>query len=184
MNPRRRRFVHEYLKDLNGTQACIRAGYSSKGANVTGAQLLANPSVKAAVETAIAQRAVRVEATVDEVVRELRRLASVDIRQAYDRHGALLPFDKMPEDVSRAIVGVECVEQTDSEGNVTGILKKVKFADKKGPLELLGKHLRMFDEQKPATGDGVQTSALKPKTALRILQLSQGDETSDPETKH
>jgi phage terminase small subunit len=46
MNARRRRFVAEYLKDLNATQAAIRAGYSPKTANEQGAQLLANLSVR------------------------------------------------------------------------------------------------------------------------------------------
>ena len=40
------RFVDEYPKDLNATQAAIRAGYSRKAARTTGAQLLANPAIK------------------------------------------------------------------------------------------------------------------------------------------
>jgi phage terminase small subunit len=33
-------FIDEYLKDFNGTQACIRAGYSEKGAAQTASRLL------------------------------------------------------------------------------------------------------------------------------------------------
>ena len=40
LTPRQARFVEEYLKDLNGTQAAIRAGYSAKTANEQAAQTL------------------------------------------------------------------------------------------------------------------------------------------------
>jgi len=39
------RFVAEYLKDLNATQAAIRAGYSRKTAEVQGSRLLRNALV-------------------------------------------------------------------------------------------------------------------------------------------
>ena len=54
LTPRQARFVKEYLVDLNGTQAAIRAGYSSRTANEQAARLLANISVKAAVEAGAA----------------------------------------------------------------------------------------------------------------------------------
>ena len=50
LNPRQQRFVDEYLKDANGTQAVIRAGYSANGAKVTAHRLLTNPNVKEAVK--------------------------------------------------------------------------------------------------------------------------------------
>ncbi len=43
MTQRQRRFIDEYLVDLNGTQAAIRAGYSPKSAAVTAAKNLRNP---------------------------------------------------------------------------------------------------------------------------------------------
>jgi len=50
LSPKRQRFVDEYVVDFNGTQAAIRAGYAPKAANEQAARLLANASVKAAVE--------------------------------------------------------------------------------------------------------------------------------------
>ena len=52
MTERQRRFVSEYLKDGNGAQAAIRAGFSKNGANVTASQLLARPSIALAVAEA------------------------------------------------------------------------------------------------------------------------------------
>ena len=50
LSPKRQRFVDEYVVDFNGTQAAIRAGYAPKAANEQAARLLANASVKAAIE--------------------------------------------------------------------------------------------------------------------------------------
>ena len=47
LNPKQIRFCQEYVIDLNGTQAAIRAGYSTKTANEQSAQLLAKLSIKA-----------------------------------------------------------------------------------------------------------------------------------------
>ena len=49
-------FVNEYLIDMNGTQAAIRAGYSPRTANEQASRLLANVNVKAAVEAAKKER--------------------------------------------------------------------------------------------------------------------------------
>jgi phage terminase small subunit len=39
-------FIKEYMKDMNGTQAAIRAGYSEKGAKVQACNLLKRPDVQ------------------------------------------------------------------------------------------------------------------------------------------
>lgn len=46
LTPKQARFIEEYLKDLNGTQAAIRAGYSPHTANEQAARLLAKASVQ------------------------------------------------------------------------------------------------------------------------------------------
>ena len=47
LTPRERKFVHEYLVDLNGKDAAIRAGYSEKTAASQASRLLRKPEVKA-----------------------------------------------------------------------------------------------------------------------------------------
>lgn len=46
MTPKQKRFCVEYLVDLNGTQAAIRAGYSKKTANRIASQLLSKLDIK------------------------------------------------------------------------------------------------------------------------------------------
>jgi len=46
LNPKQLRFCEEYMRDSNGTQAAIRAGYSAKTANEQGSKLLAKGSIQ------------------------------------------------------------------------------------------------------------------------------------------
>lgn len=49
MNARQKRFVTEYMIDMNATQAAIRAGYSEKTAYSSGQRLLKNVEVESAI---------------------------------------------------------------------------------------------------------------------------------------
>lgn len=49
-NKKHERFCQEYILDLNATQAAIRAGYSVKQANSTGARLYAKVSIRARID--------------------------------------------------------------------------------------------------------------------------------------
>ena len=71
---RQESFVTEYLVDLNGTQAAIRAGYSPKGASARASELLANRKIQEALAHARGARRERLEIDADSVVRELARL--------------------------------------------------------------------------------------------------------------
>jgi phage terminase small subunit len=70
-----RRFVTEYLVDLNATQAAIRAGYSANGASVTGCRLLADPKIRTLIEARNEKRAERVGLTADGVLEGIKRLS-------------------------------------------------------------------------------------------------------------
>lgn len=87
LTAKQQRFVAEYLKDLNGTQAAIRAGYSPKTANEQAARLLANVSVRSSVDEAIAQRSARTEIDADWVLKRLAQGATADLADLYDEHG-------------------------------------------------------------------------------------------------
>ncbi|NTU49348.1 MAG: terminase small subunit [Desulfobulbaceae bacterium] len=89
MNARQKRFCEEYIVDLNGKQASIRAGYSAKTAEVTGSQLLRNPKVSAYITALQLKRSNRVEITADEVLEQLWNIATADPRELTEnRRGA------------------------------------------------------------------------------------------------
>lgn len=64
------RFVKEYLIDSNATQAAIRAGYSEKTANEQGSRLLANVSVREAVNRGQEKKAEKLSITALDLVKE------------------------------------------------------------------------------------------------------------------
>ena len=76
LTARQMRFVDEYLKDLNATQAAIRAGYKATTAvAANAARLLKNDKVQEAIEARKQTRLERVELEQDWVVNELRKVA-------------------------------------------------------------------------------------------------------------
>ncbi len=86
---KRQRFVDEYIKDCNGTQAAIRAGYSQKSAQVQSAQLLAIPMVKQAVEEKQAAIAKINEISAEWVVQKAKKIVERCMQEepVYDNEG-------------------------------------------------------------------------------------------------
>ena len=89
LSPKRQRFVDEYVVDFNGTQAAIRAGYAPKAANEQAARLLANASIKAAVEEKLAEIRRKNEITADWVVDKAKKIIErcMQAEPVYDNEG-------------------------------------------------------------------------------------------------
>jgi phage terminase small subunit len=146
---RRDLFAREYLKDLNGTQAAIRAGYAPAGAHVEGSRLLADEEVQAHIAGLAAARNTELKIEAREVLEELLRLAMQDIAPAFNDDGTLKQIHEIPADIRRAIAGVEVEELFEGRGQdreQVGVLKKVKFWNKNQALEALGRHLALFKD--------------------------------------
>lgn len=77
---KRRAFVREFVKDWNGSQAAIRAGYSTATAGVIAHELLNIPKIKAAIERRMEAAAAAAEVDTQLVMSELYGLAMADPR--------------------------------------------------------------------------------------------------------
>ena len=75
LTPKQTQFLAEYLIDLNGRQAAIRAGYTPKTAEVQASRLLRNAKVRVALEDAMQARSKRTEVSADRVIGELAKIA-------------------------------------------------------------------------------------------------------------
>ena len=139
LTDKQKRFVDEYMVDLNATAAARRAGY--KDPNI-GRQLITKNNVSAEIQKRQAKLRGRLEITQDRVVTELARIAFTD-RGAFARvtddgsRVTLTDTDRLTEDQRAALAGVKETKY--------GI--EVSTYDKVRALELLGKHLGMFDAQ-------------------------------------
>lgn len=76
LSEKQKRFVAEYLIDLNATQAAIRAGYSAKTANEQGSRLLAKSNIAKAVADGAQKRIAKAEITAKDVLEGLHREAT------------------------------------------------------------------------------------------------------------
>lgn len=145
MTPRQQRFVDEYLIDLNGTQAAIRAGYSERTANEQAARLLANVSVAAAIRTAQEERSERTKVDADWLLSRLAEEATADIADLYDDSDRLRPVKEWPLVWRQGLVaGLEIEELYEGRGEDrehVGQLRKVKLSDRVKRLEMIGRHI-------------------------------------------
>ena len=136
-------FVDEYLIDLNATQAAIRAGYSVKTANEQGSRLLANVRVQTAIAEKMAERSRRTGVNQDRVVLELAKIAFVKLTDIIDEKGKIK--DTATEDDLACLEGYKYkYSDTDSGYSVE---REVKLSSKMKALELLGKHLGMWNDK-------------------------------------
>lgn len=81
LTAQQRRFVAEYLKDGNATQAAIRAGYSKKTAQEQSSRLLSNVMVAQAIERQQKASIERTLGSADEVLAQMWQLATFDANQ-------------------------------------------------------------------------------------------------------
>jgi phage terminase small subunit len=72
LTPKQQVFVDEYLKDLNATQAAVRAGYSEKTAKVIGSENLTKPDIAGAIQKAMDERSERTAITQDYVLQGIQ----------------------------------------------------------------------------------------------------------------
>lgn len=92
---------------------------------------------------------------VNKLLDELRKIATVDIRRAYDEHGALKPIAEIPAEVAGCIQAIETEELFHGKGEdreQIGYVKRVKFWDKLKSIELLGKKLALFIDRVEHSG--------------------------------
>ena len=180
------RFVAEYLVDLNATDAAKRAGYSEKTAYAIGFENLRKPEIQDAIQEAMAQREKRTAITQDRVLQELARVAfanGTDFARVVVQEEPVEAVDEEgePKTVIRRIQRVEIVDtgKVDAEKRsaIAGI-KEGKFGievssyDKLRALELLGKHLGMFE------GKGGQKNAAE-NNLLQAIQNAEEIDTDD-----
>lgn len=169
MTQKQKRFIEEYLIDLNATQAAIRAGYSPDTAQQTGSENLSKPVIRAQIDRAMAERSKRTGVNAERVIQELAKIAFVNAAEVIDPKTATVKEDALPEDTA-AIQSVKV--KTFGED---GLEREIKMADKLKALELLGKHLGMFKDRIELSG-GLDTE--KSKLDDLIGQMRGGDVSS------
>lgn len=131
LTPRQSRFVDEYLKDANATQAYIRAGYKARGraAENAASRLLGNVGVKAAIQERMDRRSERTQIDADYVLHGIaKNIARCEQGEPVrNRNGEPLVVETPDGELAAAW-----------RYDATNALKG---------YELLGKHLKLFTDR-------------------------------------
>lgn len=154
-------FAREYLKDLNATQAAIRAGYSEDSAASQGCENLTKPNIAKRIAELKADRNEEVGIDAAYVLKRLVEIDQMDVLDILLANGELKPIKDWPKTWRTTLSGMDVTEMA---GDAAGLLKKIKWPDKVKNLELLGKHVdvQAFKEKTEISGGvTVETRSIK-----------------------
>lgn len=168
-------FCLEYLKDLNGTRAALRAGFAQSNASQASSGMLADPKVARFLQERMKARVARLHMDADDVLRELTLLAKSDVRDfVISRKSGKLKLRVGADDLAwRAVSSVKYRTHTVQMAN--GKRKKIHECDlklwsKTDALRLLREHMGLTREVQPHVDVPALitaiTGALKQQAAL------------------
>lgn len=153
MTDAQKRFCDEYLIDLNATRA-YKVAYpkckKDETANAASSRMLRNVKVQEYISEKQKEIEKRTEVTQDMVIKELAKIAFLDIRKLYTENGQLKNVADIDSDTAGAISSLETLEEYEGYGDdreKIGDTQKVKLLDKTKALELLGRHLGIFNDK-------------------------------------
>jgi phage terminase small subunit len=131
MTPKQQRFCEEYLIDLNGTQAAIRAGYSAKTANRIASENLTKPDIQKKIQELQREARKKTEITRDEVLGVLASIIRSDVGKFF-KGSKLKDFSELSPEERKAIESVKV--------GSSGIMQ-LKFSSKLNAVSIINKML-------------------------------------------
>ena len=157
LTPQQERFAVDVSLGSSQAEAYRRAfpaslRWKDESVWVRASQLMANAKVQQRVKDLMAKAAAANDITTERVLKEVARLAFMDIRKLVRPDGTPKPMTEIDDDTAAAIAGLEVATVGNMEMGVGEILK-FKLADKKGALDMLMRHLGAYERdnaQKPS----------------------------------
>ena len=138
LTAKRKRFVDEYMIDLNATEAAKRAGFSERSAYAEGFRLLKNDEVNDLLEAKMRERSEKTGISATYVLEGIR------------------------DTIERCS---QAVAVLDKDGEPTGEYRFDSMAVLRGH-ELLGKHLKLFTDKVEVSGmDSIADRLAKARAA-------------------
>lgn len=157
LNDQQERFCHEYIVDLNGTQAAIRAGYSENSARQIASENLSKPHIRQRINELARERneaiGLSAQFVIDGIVKNIRRC-------------------EQSERVTHPNGDPVMCETED--GEVAAVYRYESNSALKG-YELLGKHLKIFTDKVEHSGSIQSLSDEELNAKLARLVNGQSD---------
>jgi phage terminase small subunit len=150
MSPRHKAFADSYLVNgNNGTRAYLENFKTNKAssAGVGANKILKRPEVKAYIDLhklySTDEILNSMTVTKDRVLDEEAKLAFVDVRKMFDVDGEFLPPQYWPEEIARAVNGLDVIKRFDPVAGRDVVTYKIKLNDKGRALDRIEKILGM-----------------------------------------
>lgn len=159
LTPRRFRFVMHLVVYEHATRAYLASGWrtrNSKVARAAAGQLLASPAVRRAVALERHHHQQASLLSVPDIQAHLAATATFDVADLLDADGDLRPLHKIPARVRRLVQSVEHKDAYGKHGELLSVTKKIRTPDRTQALNVLMKHLGLFEadnaQQQQAAG--------------------------------
>lgn len=162
-------FCNEYLVDLNGTKAAIRAGYSETSAAEVASQNLRMSNIQARISKLREETGKGYNITRERIAQELALIAFGDTKYIFDENGLLKSPEKW-SDEGRIISSYEesVTEFGDDKTGGTKVSKKVRQWEKTKAIELLSKIMGFFAPERAPVDEKGKT--VRPEIHLKIIR--------------
>jgi phage terminase small subunit len=144
---RQKKFCQEYMKDFNGTQAAIRAGYSKKTANEQAARLLTNVNLQKYLSTLKEKAADKNEELTERIKDELIKIGFSDIRGYLDSGNTVKDISQLSPSLTTCVESIKKTETEFGSGENKGTKKSIQFKlhSKLDALEKLAKYVGLYE---------------------------------------
>lgn len=119
-------FCREFLVDLNATQAAIRAGYASRRAHVTGAELYGKPEIRARINELKQERIDQLGIDANYVLMRLVEIDRLDVADILEDDLSIKPLSAWPESwrrYLRDLTSLKCLRGEEMTEKWSGSLK-------------------------------------------------------------
>ena len=172
LTPRQERFAAEYSKDLNATQAAIRAGYSPRTAQQAGSRLLLNVVVSGEIARFKGEQLDASGWKAAEVLEELRLQAHSRIGEFFESNGDLKPMHTLTPAQQACISSTEVIlkNATAGDGKIDRVLK-IRLWNKMQALDLAMQHFALL-QTKPEPPKA-PTVSIQVKSLALVLDAGQ-----------
>lgn len=174
-------FIDQYFAtNMNGTQAAINAGYSSKTAASIASELLIHPYVAVRVKARADELAAKNRLSAEDALHRLKGLNTLSLKQIFDPRGTPIPPHELDDFVATLIDGVEMTEDSYLVGKTKHVLRtyKYKITRKGGALDMLMKHHGLYakdNEQRAADPEQVAAAVRARLAQLEAATSPKGD---------
>lgn len=155
ITPREMAFVTHYVGGVPAGRAYERAGFKAVGdvADAAAARLMTRVRVLQAIETARAGAFDRAGVSADRVIGGLAAIAFGDVRKLFDAAGRLIRVGELDSKTAAAVASIEVIDDAGGKDREPTVTSRIKLADRIRALELLGRHLSLFEKRFVLAGD-------------------------------